>query len=772
MTTALSDARSDLPIPPTSLIGRERERSAIRVALAQEGVRLVTLTGPGGIGKTRLALDAATHLDPAIADQVTLVPLAAVRDSELVLPTIAQAIGVREGAGRPTRAAIEEVLRDRRLLLILDNLEHLLDAVPDIAWLLATSPGIRILATSRSRLQIQGEHEFAVLPLPLPEPDQVADFANPAVALFVARARAIDPAFEPTVANLPVIAEICGRLDGIPLAIELAAARVKVLPPDALLNRLDRRLPLLTGGARDLPDRLRTMRDAIAWSYGLLDADQQSRFRRLAAFTGGFTLHEAQALIGRPDNEDSLLDALAGLVDASLLRQSEREGEPRFVMLETVREFGLEQLHECGEYDQVQSRHADIFLTFAEAATTRLRGAERTTWLERMERAHNNLRAALAWCVERRDTRRALRLAGALWQFWWWRAHLAEGRQWLERALALPDAGAWPIARARVLTGLGALAETQGDYTAAEQYHDAAERAWHESGDSRGLAISLLFRWLVAFNADDQERMTTLSTESLHLFRELDDPWGIAMSLMEQGVMAMRRQDHADAERILSEGIERFRAINDQWGVAICEGVLGNVATDQGDYARAASLLASSLSSLLLLNDLWGVATVLPAASRMAGEQGRFEWATRISGAIARMHETMGAPLKVPFRIRYEQNLAAARAALGDEQFNAAFAAGHAMTPEQAVAEALHAPDTGETAPTPPSHPAMPIPLSPREREVLRLVPERTAREIGEELFISESTVRTHIENILNKLGLRNQKELIAYSYQHGLIQS
>jgi DNA-binding CsgD family transcriptional regulator len=344
---------------------------------------------------------------------------------------------------------------------------------------------------------------------------------------------------------------------------------------------------------------------------------------------------------------------------------------------------------------------------------------------------------------------------------------LAEGRQWLERALALPEAERWPTPRARVLTGLGALAETQGDYTAAEQYHDAAERAWLETGDTRGLAISLLFRWLVAFNADDQDRMNALSTESLHLFRELDDPWGIAMSLMEQGVMAMRRQDHPVAEQVLAEGIDRFQAINDQWGVAICQGVLANVATDQGDYAGAASLLASSLTALLLLNDLWAVATVLPAASRMAGEQGRFEWATRISGAIARMHETMGAPLKVPFRIRYEQNLAAARAALGDERFDVAFAAGHAMTPDQAVTEALRAP-AGQAAPDP--RPAMPIPLSPREREVLRLVPKRTAREIGAELFISESTVRTHIENILNKLGLRNQKELIAYAYQHGLI--
>jgi predicted ATPase/DNA-binding CsgD family transcriptional regulator len=770
MTTALHDARSDLPLQPTALIGRERERAAIHAALARDDVRLVTLTGPGGIGKTRLSLDAAAHLDPAIADQITFVSLAAVREPELLLPTIAQAIGVREGTGLTTRDGIEEALHDRRVLLILDSLEHLLDAVSDIAWLLAISSGLKILATSRARLQIRGEHEFAVLPLPLPAPDQPVDETNPAIALFTARARGVDPDFAQIPDNLPIVAEVCRRLDGIPLAIELAASRIKVLPPDALLNRLDRRLPLLTGGPRDLPDRLRTMRDAIGWSYDLLEPDQQDRFRRLSVFTGGFTLHEAQALIGRHKSEHELLDGLAGLVDASLLRQSEREGEPRFVMLDTVREFGLEQLRACGEFSHVHSRHADLFLTFAEAAMTRLRGTERTVWLERMERAHSNLRAALAWCVERRDTRRALRLAGALWQFWWWRAHLAEGRQWLERALALPDAEIYATPRARVLTGLGALAETQGDYEAAERFHDEAERAWLETGDTRGLAVSLLFRWLVAFNADDQERMTVLSTESLRLFRELDDPWGIAMSLMEQGVMAMRRLDRAAAEQVLAEGIDRFQAINDQWGVAICQGVLGNVATDQGDYARATALLATSLTTLLLLNDLWGVATVLPAVSRMAGEQGQFEWAVRISGAIARMHETMGAPLKVPFRIRYEQNLAAARSALGQEQFDAAFATGYAMTPEQAVDEALRLPTSEQAEAKRSPKPPIGISLSPREREVLRLIPERTAREIGEELFISESTVRTHIENILNKLGLRNQKELIAYAYQHGLI--
>ena len=770
MTTSAYGTRFDLPRQPTALVGRERERDAIKAALAREDVRLVTLTGPGGIGKTRLALDAAANLDPAVAKRAVLVSLAAVREPELVLPTIAQALGIREGAGLDTRDAIEQALGDTRTLLILDNLEHLLDAVPDVVWIMATCHGATTLATSRARLQIRGEHEFVVLPLPLPDPDQPQDGANPAIELFAERACEVDPEFALTQTNLPIIAEICRRLDGIPLAIELAAARIKVLPPAALLARLDRRLPILTGGPRDLPDRLRTMRDAIAWSHDLLNGDQQAMFRRLCVFTGEFTLLEAQSVVAESDA--SILNELAELVDTSLLRQIEREGEPRFLILETLCEYGLEQLVEAGEHDHYQGRHADFFINFAEAAAPRLRGAERTTWLERLERAHGNLRAALKWSTDEEDAHRALRLAGALWQFWWWRSHLAEGRQWLERALALPGGEGHSVARARVLTGCGALAETQGDYAAAEEYHEQAVRAWQETGDSRGLAVSLLFRWLVSFNAEDHQRMTALSTESLRLFRELDDTWGIAMSLMEQGVMAMRLHEHSSAEAVLAEGIERFEEINDQWGVAICQGVLGNVATDKGDYASAAEFLARSLTSLLVLNDLWGLATVLPAAARMAGEQGEFEWAVRISGAIARMHETMGAPLKVPFRTRYEQTLAEAKTALGDDRFEAAMAAGYAMSPEQAVEEAVRKPAAQPAEATAESDrsPAVAFPLSPREREVLRLVPERTAREIGEELFISESTVRTHIENILNKLGLRNQKELIAYAYQHGLI--
>jgi DNA-binding CsgD family transcriptional regulator len=604
------------------------------------------------------------------------------------------------------------------------------------------------------------------------------------------RAREVQPQIELSTVNAPAIAEVCRRLDGLPLAIELAAARVKLLPPPALLARLDRRLPLLTGGPRDLPSRQRTLRDAIAWSYDLLDADEQTLFRKLSIFTGNFTLREAEVIAGfgtpitavaaagdelspnlDPSNDSSstLIDDLGGLVDKSMLRQSELEKEPNFFMLETLREFGIEQLERSGELDAISDRHADFFLGLAEAAMSRLRGAERTSWLERLDRAHDNLRAAYDWLAAHNDVERAVRLAGALWQFWWWRSNLAEGRQRLERVMELPGAAAQGSPWARVLTGAGALCETQGDYSAAGQYHDQAVLAWEESGDVRGLAVSLLFRWLVAFNAGDQNRMSAHSSEGLRLFSELNDTWGIAMSSMEQGVEAMRREDNDGADEALAMGFQHFEAIGDRWGVAICQGVQGNVATNRRDYATAARVLAESLNTLLVLNDLWGVATVMPASARLAMEQREVEHAVRISGAVAALHRTLDAPLKVPFRTRFEQNLSAAAEQLGKPTFERVFGEGLALSPAQAVELAVTNIDPKTASPAAGGLTAPAVKLSPREREVARLVATgMTAREMGDVLFISESTIRTHINSILNKLGLRNMKELIKWAVENG----
>jgi predicted ATPase/DNA-binding CsgD family transcriptional regulator len=782
----------DFPAPTTNLIGREQELGAIAELFAENGVRLVTLTGPGGVGKTRLAVAIAEAVAGSFRNGVAFASLAPIRDPALVFATIAQAVNVRERAGRTPKEGLAGELSQRELLLILDNFETVSEAAADIAWLLGVTTGIRLLVTSRSRLQIRGEHEFVVQPLPLPPATETSHEdleQNPAVQLFLERAREVRPETELSDATAPAIAEICRRLDGLPLAIELAAARVKVLPPAALSARLDRRLPLLVGGPRDLPDRLRTMRAAIAWSYDLLLPDQQALFRHLSVFAGGFSQHEAESVVNgvaesRQDGPDAtsgpdpgpsdpppLIDGLSGLVDNSMIQQDELELEPSFRMLETLREFGSEELERQGELDLLRDRHADFFIGLAEAAMFRLRGAERTSWLDRLERAHDNTRAALTWLCERQDTARAIRLAGALWQFWWWRSHLAEGRQRLEQVLALPGASMQGDSWARVLTGAGALSETQGDYEAAESYHDRAVASWQKLGDDRGLATSLLFRWLVAFNAGDLERMAAHSSESLRLFTGLDDQWGIAMSYMEQGVEAMRREANDEADLSLAKGIAGFKAIEDRWGVAICNGVAGNVATNRKDYAGAARMLKESLSDLLLLDDLWGVATVMPASARLAMEQKAYEHGVRISGAIAGMHHTMGAPLKIPFRIRFEENLDRAKKALGEERFDRVFSEGHMMTPAEAVQTAKIPIESGKAVIEPSAFDALPFKLSPRELEVLRVhVRGLSAKEVGDELFISVSTVRTHIENIKNKFGVSTNREVIAYAFEHKLV--
>jgi len=768
--------RGELPHALTRLIGRETDVAELVEVLLAPGSRLVTLTGPGGIGKTRLAIEAAHRAADAFPDGVYFVPLAPVTDPTLVLPTVARRLGIRDTAGQSIHDLLVANLGGARTLLLLDNLEHLLEAAPDLVWLLERCPGVTILATSRAPLRIRGERDIAVPALALPESDQIDQLtANAAVRLFTERAESATSDFVLDPESARVVGEICRRLDGLPLAIELAAARSRVLAPPAMLARLDHRLPLLVGGARDLPDRLRTMRDAIAWSYDLLPSAQQRIFDRLSVFTGSFSLREAELIAADGEstaaqNSDAL-DQLSGLVENSLLRQVGQGSEPRFLMLETIRELGQEHLEASGEAAECRDRHADILLALAEAAALHLHGGERTLWLERLDLSHGNLRAALGWLIGEQDAVRALRLTGALWQYWWWRSHLAEGRHWIEQALELPGAGDQREALAATLTGYGALAETLGDYETAEMAHTRAAAVWSETGNTRGLALSLLFRWLVAFNAEDQAGMMALSSESLRLFRDLGDPWGTAMSLMEQGVMAMRRRDTQTAEQTLGEAIAGFERIHDRWGMAISQGVLANVATDERDHTRSFDLLKESLSTLLLLNDLWGVATVLPASARLAGELREWEWAVRISGAIANLHATMGAPLKVPFRIRFDQTLAEARRTLGETRFTTAWEAGQQMSAREAVGEAITAPASfgGEPA-TADAADAIAIPLSPREREVLRLIPGRTAREIGEALFISESTVRTHIENILNKLGARNQKELIAMIYERRLI--
>ena len=506
----------NLPAQPTTLLGREAEVAAARALLQQDGVRMVTLTGPGGTGKTRLGLQVGAELVDVFADGVWFVPLAAIADPALVVPAIAQSLGLSEVASQPLLNIVQDYLKDKQALLLLDNFEHLTSAASTISALLAACPTLKVLITSREPLRITGEREIPVPPLSLPSSRQVrglspaAFLEYPAIRLFVERAQTVKPDFALTEAIAADVAAICLRLDGLPLAIELAAARVRVLPPGQLLARLDRRLKILTGGNRDLPARQQTLRAAIEWSHELLDPDEQSLFAHLAVFAGGCTLEAAEAVCGaHGGHEIDVLDGLDSLSQKSLLRPEEgSEGWTRFTMLETIREYALERLDASGEADSLRQAHARFFLDLAEAAEPQLTGPDQVLWLDRLGTEHDNLRAALGWLERSSEREPWLRLSGALWRFWWVRGHMTEGRGWLARALAETD-GLPPAVRAKSLSGAGILAESQGDYVQAKALHEESLALARQSGDRFAIAASYGIRIITAARAVVAPRATS-----------------------------------------------------------------------------------------------------------------------------------------------------------------------------------------------------------------------------------------------------------------------
>lgn len=693
---ATAKRTNNLPAEPTSLIGRATEVTAVENLLQREEVRLLTLTGPGGIGKTRLALQVAANVIDNFEDGVFLIALGTIADPDLVASTIAQTLSVRETGGQPLIDSLVDYLRNKQMLLLLDNFEQVVSAAPIAAALLAACPRLKFLVTSRAPLHLRGEHQFVVPCLALPNPKQLPPIESlsqyAAVALFIQRALAVNRHFAVTNENAPAVAEICTRLDGLPLAIELAAARIKLLPPQTILARLESRLKVLTDGARDLPARQQTMRGAIAWSYGLLDKSEQTLFRRLAVFSGGFELDAAEAVCNcANDPQSEVLDGIASLVDKSLLRQEEGlRGEARFVMLETVREYGLESLSMSGESGALRKQHSRFFLSLAEEAEPHLTVAKQQVWLERLEENLENLRAALRWILERGEVDEGLRMASALWWFWHIRGYLSEGRGWLEAFLRLAESSdVTPSVRAKALNAAGGLATDQGDLEQAVKRYAESLAVAQQFGDRRRQAISLNNLGTVAQTKGDYDRAAALFDESLLITRELGDKQSNAILLLNLGVLAGIQRRYDRAATLFNESLSIAQELDNKWFMAALLNSRADVAQYEGDFERAVALYKESLAIRQVLGDKIGIASCLEGLAGSAYAQTLLERCARLLAAAQAICDAIGASLQRTISPVHGYSLAAVRTGLSDRVFEAAWAHGETMTIEQAIAYAF-----------------------------------------------------------------------------------
>ena len=654
---------SNVPVPVSSLVGRQRELDEITNAL-RNGTRVLTLTGPGGSGKTRLAIEAANLLAAELTDGAFFVALDAIRDPALLLPAIAQAVAVRESSEQALPESLAERLSGRQALLLIDNFEQLAEAAPELTHVLEAAPGLIFLVTSRAALRVSGEKEYPVDPL---RPED-------AVALFVERAQGADPRFSLTDENADAVKEIVARLDGLPLAVELAAARTKLLPPQAMLALLDERLDLLSRGARDFPERHRALRDTVAWSYDLLGTEEKQLFARLAVFGGGFTLESAVAVC------DASLDGVATLIDDSLL---ERDGE-RLRMLETIREYGLEQLEADEEAEFVRRRHAEHFLKLAESEPV----AEQAAWLARIDAERDNFRGALNWCLELGEASLALRIAAALWEFWWVRGHLAEGRGWLGAAL-VRGRNAPPELRARALHAAGSLATRQGDYESASALFEESLALWEELDDAAGTARSLLSLGTVAAEQGDQERAIELSERAAELYSESDDNRGHALAISNLGGIALERGEYAKAATLSEQAYGLFETLEDSEGMAFALVNQGFAALSQGKHDRAVELLREALRRLAELEFKDVIGYCFEGLAAVLALTGRPEEASKLLGAAEALRESLGVGLAPAEQATHDQTVAAVQGSLGEKRFSAAWRQGRELALDEAIAYAL-----------------------------------------------------------------------------------
>ena len=684
------DARANnLPIQLTSFVGRQAEIAAVGELL--DHARLVTLTGPGGAGKTRLALQVAAERLMQHSDGVFFVELAPITETAMVPSAIAVTLHLREATDRPVLDTVTDALRDRDMLLVLDNFEQLQDAAPAVATILAAAPKLRVLVTSRGRLHVRGEEEYPVPPLRIPDAAHLPTITElsqyEGVLLFIERARTARRDFEVTAASAPAIAEIVARLDGLPLAIELAAAKSRILTPDAILGRLGSRLAFLRGGARDLPARQQTLREAIDWSYQLLAAPDQARLRRLGTFVGGFTIAAAEELLSQDEPGVDAVEALESLADQSLIRRLQGEhGEHRLAMLETIREFALERLAEAGEMDELRRRHAQLMLATIERLEPRL--ASSSEALDAVTHDHDNLRAALAWAIETGDADLGLRLGYASWRFWQRRGHLREGRSWFERLLAIPGAEAPTAARAKGLTGAAGIAYWQNDYPAAIAWYEEAEAIVRALGDRVWLADALYNTGTTAALVGDLASVTSRLAEGTEIGRELGDDSILGRFLQAAGYMAFMGDRLDEARGPLEEGLKVALRGTDPAAIAVGHHTVGQVARLQGHpddaarHYREAIRITNELGDTAQMTEpLQGLAAVLVAL-------GEPERGVRLLGANVAIRERLGGG-PPPEWLRLGDPLAEARRLLSEEAYNQAWEAGLGMSVDEAVQKAL-----------------------------------------------------------------------------------
>ncbi len=721
----------NLPLQRTPLIGRRAERSALQPILLNSEIRLITLTGPGGTGKTRLALQAALDVVGSFPAGIRFVNLAPLSDSKLVIPAIAQALGIREMPGRSLIEVLKEHLASvDRILLVLDNFEQVGAAAPDLSEILDACPAVKALVTSRTVLRVYGEHEFSVPPLPLPEadtplsPGRLLDF--PSIALFVHRAAAVKPDFSLTVQNAESIVQICRRLDGLPLAIELAAARIKVLPPASLLARIASTLELLTGGARDLPERQRTLRHTIDWSHDLLTPAEQRLFRRLSVFVGGCTFEAAEAVCNAEEDLGiDLLDGVSSLVDKSLLSQSGPvDAEPRFTMLETIREYGMERLAQSGELDSTRRAHAAYCVVLAEEGSTEMPAAEREAWLSRCDAEHDNFRAAIEFLLHSGNGEWGLRLGSALFWFWEPREHLTEGRRALTALLDLREPHHARSYRAKALYAAGVLADAQlnfeaagelmtlsleiqqqlgdkhgqatvesalavvsnkaGRYAEARSHIERALLLWNEIGSGR-VVFGLNNLGNIAKKQGDYAMARTAYETTLDAFRSTGDVRGVAAALNGLGDVAAASGDLAGARRLYDDSLEKFRQIEDDWGVAGVLRDLGDLACRDGDHPGGADRYRQALAIFHKLGNRRGMVTVLESLAACATYGGRPDYTLKLAGVAAGMREKLGISLSAAEQQALDRTIQSACDKLPSAEQTKAWTEGRSMTADQVL---------------------------------------------------------------------------------------